>query len=877
MRKTSIIVFICAFILLRFASIAIAEAPSEFVIQNKNVKALIERTPNNLLSEKYYARLQNGEWKLIVSQFIPKYHALDTAETQLWNTSLNPYRFLVQKMQVTEISKLSQGGVQRIIVHFTQNGNKFIQTISLGHNEEFFHIEVLGELKDPEPRLDYLLSSYNFNYKGVPDFVHTPGVKFDDPRSGKGRDQILGDRAFHSPAVVLQQKNTFAALIPDLRLANLLATHSDDARKEVLFTPSPVFYIPVPDDLITMPVGIDLNVNTNLSLLPILSYGLVDAKVGMHTRFVRDEHGSVMVRKLREKKIGYGFDLLVRNMPAGEPGYPLASQHLWKYFGAPVFNSKPHLVMPYENYLKQVTSTIFFPIRDSNNNLYEIPGGVIDPPIKGYEDHGSWVEWKSGGLNIGGFRCAAPFWTDVINNSVFWNQAANATGMFYWGTNMNDTMLISNARKIINFCLSAPKNKEGLFSTVYSAKDSTWGIGWTDPPRGKDVLFLRDAKTYEIPALCKTGAHMLDYYLRAEKDERIIKYLVPFANWLLANIDKNGIIPSYVTDDMKTSDIMYESAQPASGMWFLAEMYNATKRSEYLEGAKKIAAYIERDIIPTGKWLDMEQYISCGKKPFSMIKDDWQGQWFRGNLCVMWASEGFAALNRATNDPSWLKYGAQCIDYLSFTQEGWSPNFIYSANPFGGFGADNSDDAAMMDQRQAEFVRPYIFYGIKLNRSDLLQRGIAAAQAACVLIHNKRHVENGITPAPRFYPEGLAPENIDHEGVSQWPMRTHPLWGEGIAVFTGLSEVRRAVGGLYIDLDNDIVIGADGVKIVNDNLHSDSTRIINVESFMSKKYLAVPYDAPYCIDAVIVSGKGQKLKLNGEFAEAGRMKVVIGK
>src|SRR5690606_25415685 len=129
-------------------------------------------------------------------------------------------------------------------------------------------------------------------------------------------------------------------------------------------------------------------------------------------------------------------------------------------------------------------------------------------------------------------------------------------------------------------------------------------------------------------------AHLLDYYTRAEKDERIINYLTPFANWLLTVIDGRGIIPSYVTEDMKLSPILYESAQPAAGMWFLAEMYNVTKQQKYLDGAKRIGAYISKEIIPTAKWSDMEQYVSCGQKPFTMVKDEWQGQWFRGNLCI---------------------------------------------------------------------------------------------------------------------------------------------------------------------------------------------------------------------------------------------------
>lgn len=844
---------------------------SPVTLENKQVRAVFSKGDDGCLKEIYYTHAKSGKWTLVLTQFRPDYSTSDTSEVQLWNTGINDRRFLIQDMQVTAIRKLP--GEQKVEVAFTKGKNTFSQKISLTGDDSFFHVEVNGLLAGAHPNLDYLLSAYTFNCNGAPAFVHTPGLKFDDARSGRGRDQIIGDRAFQSPAVVLQQGALFASLVPDLRAINEKKVLSYNARSEVLFKPNPVFVVPEPADRISMPTGIDLNINTRLSAHPIITYGLIDAKVGYHTRFVRDERDTQMIRKLYNGKIGYGFDLLVNALDTGDAGYQLASQHVWKYYGEPVFADSPHLAMPYVDYLKLVEKTVFTPQRDSNGKLYQIPGGVLDPPVEGYADHGSWIEWMGNGERIGGFRCAAPQYINVINNTAFWNQARDAVGMYYWARQLKDTFLLSKARMMVNFCLSAPRNDKGLFSTVYNAGTRKWGIGWSDPPNGKNVLFLDEVKSYEIAPICKTGAHLIDYYLRAEKDDRIVQYLTPFANWLLTAIDDKGIIPSYVQDDMRPSDILYNSAQPAAGMWFLAQMYNATKQERFLAGAKKIAGYIEREIIPTAKWMDMEQYVSCGQKPFSMVRDEWQGQWFRGTLCTGWAAEGFAALYDATGDKRWLSSGEKCLDYLSFSQVAWKPHFIYTANPFGGFGSDNSDDAAIMDQRQAEFVKAYIYYGLKLSRKDLLERGVAAAQAACVLINTSRHVLNGITPHPKFYPEGLAPENVDHEGISQWPMRTHALWGEGIAVFTGLSEIRRALGGVYIDLFHDIVVGTDGVKVVGDTMEPGNTRKIDIVSFLSPKYLSYPYTQEYTVNAVVLGDKN--LLLNNKITTAGISSVQV--
>lgn len=118
-------------------------------------------------------------------------------------------------------------------------------------------------------------------------------------------------------------------------------------------------------------------------------------------------------------------------------------------------------------------------------------------------------------------------------------------------------------------------------------------------------------------------------------------------------------------------------------------------------------------------------------------------------------AEGFAALYRASHNERFLKSGEQCIDYLTFTQCCWEPHFIYTAFPFGGFGVDNSDNAAMLDGRQAETVKPFIWYGKTLGRQDLLERGIAAARSSVVLINLPRHKSNNIYRHTNIYPYGL--------------------------------------------------------------------------------------------------------------------------
>jgi hypothetical protein len=316
--------------------------------------------------------------------------------------------------------------------------------------------------------------------------------------------------------------------------------------------------------------------------------------------------------------------------------------------------------------------------------------------------------------------------------------------------------------------------------------------------------------------------------------------------------------------DMKTSDVLRVSANPAASMWFLSELYTASGDRKYLDAAEIIAGYLIREILPRQKWIDLEQYFSCGAKPLSFTGDEEQGQLARGNLSVGWAAKGFAALYRASGKEPYLKAGEQCIDYLTFSQCSWDPHYIYTAYPFGGFTADNSDHATFLDARQAEYAEPFIWYGKTLGRQDLLERGVAAARSSVVLINHPLHKSNGIYQHTNIYPFGLGPENIDHEGHPQSAMRTHPGWGEGSGVFTGLSDAYRELGGAYINVKKNIAVGVDGVNI---RKFSISGKTVSIDMVSMLGILQVPWDKSYQITLKIegVEPDGYySVVLNGE-------------
>jgi hypothetical protein len=796
-------------------------------IDNGLVRARFTKNPRSILQEFFSKK--SGEWVLVAQSFHPA-DPFPAGGNKLFNQAIGPYRLLVNDC-LTEMRSTTDGeGNYRVELTGSGQGIQVKQVVLLRQGENFFHFEVSGILPGMPAKLEYLLSSFTFNYDSVPEFVHTPTLKYNEIRwQTPAEDQILGDRSFHSPAVVLQHQGLFTALVPDLKMINDFRIVSPDARRTIMI-PRNQFSVPIVDEKYTMPTALDLNVRTGLTPKPVYSYGLIDNIVQHHIRYLHPNDGT-MVRSLNSEKPSYGFDLFVGAEVAPNSGYQDITRFIWAKYGHPLFTGTRHLAMPFTEYVKTIRDVTFAPMG-------------VQPGVQGYRNTGSFLEFELNGQPAGGFRSAVPGWLDALWNCMFWNNVRDASGMYYWGKELNDSSLTDKAKRTINLALAAPQNAFGLFPLIYRASTKVWQTNSFDVLNGKYGLFSagQDCGTYDVVSMSMTCARLLEYYRNCEADSRILPYVKKFGNWLAGAVGDDGTIPSYVGLNMQISEVLRESAQPAAGMWFLAELGSVTGDPAYIAAAEKIAAYLVREILPRQKWVDLEQYFSCGAKPLEFTGDQEQGQLARGNLSVGWAAKGFAALYRASKKDTWLRAGEKCIDYLTFSQCSWDPHYIYTAYPFGGFSVDNADHATYLDARQAEYAEPFIWYGKTLGRQDLLERGVAAARSSVVLINHPLHKANGIYAYTNIYPFGLGPENIDHEGHPQSAMRTHPGWGEGSGIFTGLSDAYRELGGAYIDVARNLAVGVDGVTVKEFHF-TDKTVSLTMLSML--KNLEVPWDKPY--------------------------------
>ena len=226
---------------------------------------------------------------------------------------------------------------------------------------------------------------------------------------------------------------------------------------------------------------------------------------------------------------------------------------------------------------------------------------------------------------------------------------------------------------------------------------------------------------------------------------------------------------------------------------------------------------------------------------------------------MLWAIDGLAKLNQVTRKPDYLSAAEAVADYAGFFQAVWQPHFIITAYAFGGFRSQNSD-AEWLDMRQSLFGEAFTRLGLLTARQDLLERGVAALRASFAVIHHPRHIQNGIFRDPR-YPLGIEPENIDHEGLPQVPLRSGFDRGEGGAL-AGAAALLRQLGGAFIDFKKNIGVGVDGVRVKLFKLQGCQIRV-DLDNQLAA--LSFPYSDPYTIDLRIEglpAGKYQ-LALNG--------------
>lgn len=804
------------------ADVRIVRNGANVEIDNGLVRAVFA-VQGGVIDQKYYA-IDNGSWTLAASGCQPR-------NNPLYNTATDPaHRFLVT--QAVQSVASATGGAERatVVLKGTRQGAEVEQTIALGRGDSFFHIEASARLPGETPKLEYLLMPLQFAVAGKPDGTHAPSYKPTD-------DSVIGDRVFFAPVISLQKGGLFAALVPDLDSINQNQVYAVGARQH---PDSNSFPVPVDPQKITMPTALDLEMPSGPMLQPIFSYGMMDYLVHQHVWFQHPNAPGTMVRQLSSNRVKIGMDLILSADAAPNLGYQMAAKHLWKRFGTKVFHQPRPQVLPLLEY-----AIICYPANFKYQG-YDVggPSKITNRNLPNKPEMNVWQQWDADGRPVGGLRLHAPQWFNFIANLAWWNNACDATGMYYWAKKENNADLLDKSRRMINLALSAPQNK-GIFPAVYDVVRKRWLRSlWNPPAQGYNPNATsaywdwNNGGVYQTAAASVTAGYLMQYRRTCENNPRILPYVRNYGDFLVAHIQPNGCVPAWFSSDLKPLPSMMWNADGGAHIWVLSELYAVTKETRYLDAAKKIAKFMTDQVMPRQRWIDFETFYSCAVKP-ETYSNPRTGQGPCNTMSVSWAMQGLLSLYEATHDKQYLKNAESVADFASLFQTVWAPHYVVTAYPFGGL-TSQLGDSEWLDQRAHRFANAFVQIGLLTGRQDLVERGIAAAHSSLTLASLPEQKANDVYNHPNFS-VGLGPENIDHEGFPQKPLGSGPSWNT-VGGLAGAAHVLDQLGGLYVDFQNNIGVGVDGVSLIDYRLDGNTIRL-QVKNQLAA--LPRPYSKPY--------------------------------
>ncbi|MBZ5560936.1 MAG: hypothetical protein LAP13_00790 [Acidobacteriia bacterium] len=806
------------------SSLNVKESSDSLEFSNGWLRARFFKGPGGI-EQEYSAKASTGAWVVLAKAFhppnprpkdvCPLYGDADVAKEYrlLAADAFNTIKVVKKTQHETSVSLSGALG-----------NNQLEQIVSLAADQDHFHIQVDARFGQTPPRLEYLLSLFEFAAGGPPDFTHVPCLK-------RAADDVIGDRIFDAPSTIIQKNGYMTALVPDLDLLNQGVFYAKGARP---LEGTRGFRIPQDPAKISMPTIMDLDLKSGLTTAPLFAFGFADFIIEQHMFWRHENKKGTMVRELSTNQLRYGFDLFLRAEAPPSRGYQSISQFLWQQYGREFLRQPRPQAMPFIEYAKVCYPAAFAYKGDSAQDAKRYSQDLAYDPA----DSGSlvtWLEFDLDGNQVGGVRATPAQWYNDIQFSPWWNCARDAVGMYWWGK-QTDPSLIEKARRIVNLALTAPQ-KQGIFPSIFRYSDKRWyGCYWKFPAdfktdwifpsswRPKDLptnFWNTSSDLYQTAAASKTGVYLLHYRRLCEEDSRILPYLRPYGDFLIDHLGDNACIPAMLKSDLGPISELRFNGEGGIHIWFLCELYQATREKKYLDAAERIATFLKKEILPQQRWYDFETFYSCSIKPENFF-DSYTGQWPQCTLSMLWAIDGFASLYEATGNSDYLRNAEAVADYAGLFQAVWQPHFMISAYVFGGFRSQNSD-AEWLDMRQSLFGEALARLGQLAGRQDLLERGVAAVRASFAIINHPRHIENDIFRYPR-YPFGIEPENIDHEGLPQNPLRSGFDWGEGGGLAAAATLLRR-LGGAYLDFEKKVSVGVDGIYIKSFELQKKLIRI----------------------------------------------------
>lgn len=679
---------LCCFVLFLSACTVEPGSDTGYSYDNGLVKVVIDTT-DSVLSERYYAK-QGRRWVLLLRsgnklRTDPGLR-VDAENSGLAFTGFSTTEETNGDIHIRLSGEESNHTVEKNI--FIRKDDPYIDTHITYRTEGAAH-------------LHYLLSTYSFmpdrkkyqTYKPI-DFVYTPALR---PET----DEVIGDHIFRAPVFMMQHKNRFAALIPDI------AFLGDGTR--VIKTAG--------------------DVQIESSDEPFLSYGLMNWE--RKREHVYYAYTDTLPSIIKDTVLSYGYSIYLRADAPAKQGYRDIVRYQWEHIGRDnlLYSESPQS-QPFDRYIQQAWKE-FLPSIALDTVYNDVPVTL---------------------LRQGRLAWSNDMHPEADNDTWFnvWFQSLRtAYGIYMYGQETENEHLQQQARRVLNLALQAPQHN-GIAPAVFYL-DSAGGHWVADHAWGG----IENGEYFSMFHNCWTGYWMLRWLdLTDESSDEVLHYSTALGDFLIQNQRKSGVIPSwYHPETLVPSPILRdENAETAGAALFLAELYNRTKQRKYLDAAEKGMQYIFTRIVPEHRWFDFETFFSCSRKPVEFF-DSYTRQHPQNTLSLFKAIEACHSLYEITGSQKYYDHGTALLDYLLLYQQIWSPEFL-SCELFGGFGVQNTD-GEWSDSRQGYFAVTLMKYFELTGKREYLERAIAALRAMFSLFESP--------DSPRTY-ENYAHASFDRPG-----------------------------------------------------------------------------------------------------------------
>lgn len=594
-------------------------------------------------------------------------------------------------------------------------------------NKNTVHLRLFFKLGQSEAQNDWRL---NIRPAFTPDFNWAPHLT-------PGDNNIIAQHVFRSPALIATDKRQALMVIPDLDIINKV---------------QPVEWY------------MDVDAPRNLFTL-----GMSKSRVTDHVIF---ERATGAFYPAGEIEFGFYLMYCTDKESVSNP-FGAVTSFMWEKWGTPLFNQNEPSAGDQSAYVAHAYKWAFDTWKEEVWQELEIAGERVGAPV--------FI------VNV----TQSPNYPGKVNEREFrsiWNQAwfsslRSASGLYRYARRTSDDQLMRKALYTKELALQFPK-KKGFFYGLIGTDMEMVEIdgnhynrskGWDDFYWGNTNRnpYTWDARTspFHLLDMSWTAFLMLKWYGELEKDERLLNYATEYADALLGIQQHDGFFPAWLdTKDLEPLPHLRQSPETSMSVTFLLNLYHHTKDNQYRVAALRAMEAVMRNIIYEGRWEDFETYWSCSR----IGSHDWVGQkvkrnnmYKHNNFSMFWTAEALLESYRTTRKKKYLKAGQRVLDELLMTQAVWQPHFI-PIKTLGGFGVLNAD-GEWNDARQSLFSELIVRYGIELNNSQYVERGLAAMRASFVMMYcpeNPATREQWEKVWPFFGKEdfGFMMENYGHGG-----------------------------------------------------------------------------------------------------------------